>query len=204
MNVSILLSLGLTLCLLTAHVTHEVASEGDSFPPWYFITGGCVFAILAFVDEVRPTRTSYRPVAYALTVAGCSAAAAAFDVLEVFAVAYTLTPLILMWLQLLHARTGDPLVLYDPTTPDFVLTRSLSYALLRSLSQLLVRHVGVPIRLTRLFPFIVASIETAAMATHSTSASYAFTIGSCEFAVYVALKSAVFLGLPLLEDALRA
>ena len=196
-------SLGLTLFFLSAHVSHEIASRSDSFPPWYFVTGTCAFAVLAFVSEVRPPSTSCTPFVYAMALAGCAAWASAVEVLEVFALAYTLTPLVLVWLQVLRLRPGDPLVLYDPTTANFVLTRSLTYALLRSTSQLLVLHTGLTARIARLFPFFAANVETVAMVWYPTSNSYGFSTRSYTFVVYAALKSAVFLGLPLFEDVLR-
>ena len=193
-------SLGVSLFFLAAQVSHQLVA---ALPPWYFVVGGSAFAVVAAAAEVRPTLRSVRsPILHAAALAGSAALARALDVLDVFALAYTATPLILVWIEVLRRQPGPPLVLYDPTGFDFVLTRSLSYALLRSGSQVLVLRAGLPLRVALLVPFAFATTETFFMMVWTFEESYAFASNTRNFAVYATLKSAVFTALPLAEWAL--
>ena len=159
--------------------------------------------MLAAAAEVRPTaRSLRRPILYAAALTASAGLSRALDVLDVFALAYAATPLILVWLEVLWRQPGPPLLLYDPTGSEFVLTRSLCYALLRAGSQVLVLRAGVPVRVALLAPLLAANVETTFMTIWTFEGSYAFAANTRTFAVYATLKSVVFATLPLAEWAL--
>ena len=140
-------------------------------------------------------RPEWRPFARASALLAAVAIAAATGTLRVFCLAYALTPLILVWIEASSRAT------YSIDSNYFVLTRSASYASVRALAQLAADRGAIAPRVARLAPFALASLETLGMRVVGTD-SYTFGVAGREFAVYATIKSAVFLALPELEQAL--
>lgn len=118
-----------------------------------------------------------------------------------YATAFACAPLLLYPLSVAHRRGG--LLRYDPDTASFVLSRASLYAALRAASRLLQDAPPLHLRpsLARLLPLAAATAETGGMLLWSSSSSYTFSSHSLQFAVYATLKSAVFVTLPVLEEA---
>lgn len=68
--------------------------------------------MVAAAAEVRPTARSVgRPMLHAAALVASAGLARVLQVLDVFALAYAVTPLILVWLEVLRRQPGPPLVL---------------------------------------------------------------------------------------------
>lgn len=193
----------ISLFFLAAHVAFECAEVGlgrtTGTPLWWFPVFSIAGALSAFLLVVRHykshltnMKTLFAPIAQIV----CGTAAAAFGVFDAFAVAFTVTPLILVWIYVI-GNMG--LVLYNEKEQHFFLTRSTFYACIRTSVEVVVRNTSFSRRLGRLVPFGFASCETIGMVCSKTK-SYKFDVRSHDFVVYATLKSAVFLCLPLLED----
>jgi hypothetical protein len=83
----------------------------------------------------------------------------------------------------------------------FVRSASTFYACVRSGSAALQRALGSGARFARFAPAALANAETAGMAALD-ARTYAFRRHQVGFFVYATVKSAVFLCLPALEDAI--
>lgn len=194
--------------LLTAHVASELAAPHDVRVrlPYYFLPGGVATAVVAFALFLPPPpgAASLVTLLYGFGIeypVGWGVAAWIAGVFDVFAVAFACAPLLLYPLAV--AKRCD-LVRYDPTTAPFVLSRAACYGGLRAVGVLLVRETSsaIPPAFARLLPLAAASIETLGMSYAGSSGSYTFESSSPMFAMYALLKSAVFVALPVLEDAL--
>ena len=188
--------LALSVVLLSAHVTTVCLGHVRV----YLLVPG-VATSLASLAVALPSGSWTDPfrsgihyhVVYALVAWGVRA-------LDVYCLAYALCALITACVDLAHARG---LVAYDPTTSYFVITRSSLYALLRTLSHVLVREVAVfPIAVEYLVPVGVATLETLGM--YVRTSAYTFSQTSVTFAVYAVVKSGLFLALPVVETYVRS
>lgn len=194
------------LFLLCAHVAYEIA-KGER--AGIFAPAAAAAAAADFVARECAwwTRSSLQAVLMpALVVAIPGAGFAALGVFDVYAAAYATAPLILVWLQVLHAH--ERWILYDPSTVRFVATRSASYAALRALGRVVCEAAAVPRRIERLIPLAAASMETmgmmvalgAAPIAAATGSIIGYTFDGPALLSYATLKSAVFVLLPILED----
>lgn len=192
----------LALSLAFAHIAHELWVP-SCVPSWYFLPLASLVAIVLFALEVW-AGDSWIVVGPSVAVACMALLASVAGVLQEFTLAYTLTPLILAPLELLVAPAW---ILYNPSTSQFVATRSLSYASIRAFGTALFRatlHDSSRVcTLSRLLPFAAATCETTAMLFYRPSDSYTFSIYSYHFALYTTLKTCVFLYVPVLEDLVR-
>lgn len=189
------------LFLVSLYTAHEIVS-GDA--PAYWAIGALALAIAHASQDLIPTETACAavravaaPQVHLLLLAG--ALGAVGGVFLEFAVAYTVTPLLLYWLELAAARN---LLLYDLHAPGFVLTRSTSYASLRAASYWVVQQLGGRRAWVRLTPLVASTVETVGMIFWEDA--YAFSWPSPRFFRYATLKAAAFAALPLLEEALLA
>lgn len=194
-----------SLFFVAAHVAFECTkvAEGTEVgtPPWWIPVFASTFAVLAFCRVVFQYRNDFKLEKYNSVLAPilqivCGIIAESFGVFDVFAVAFTATTLILIWIYVIGTLG---LVEYDEREQHFLLNRSTSYAFLRATTEILVVRASLPRRLGRLFPFAAATLETGGM-IYNKSTSYKFPVFSSDFGVYAALKSAIFLSLPLLEE----
>lgn len=195
-----------SLFFVGAHVAFEcteVAKKTEvGTPPWWIPVSANAFAVLAFGQVVFRYRNSftvekmYHSLFSPILQIVCGIIAESFGVFDVFAVAFTATTLILIWVYVIGILG---LVEYNEREEHFFLSRSTSYAFLRTITEILVVRASLPRRLGRLFPFAAATLETGAM-IYTNSTAYKFVVFSSEFGVYATLKSVVFLSLPLVEE----
>ena len=184
-----------TVVLVSAHVTTTVLGD----PRAYFLAAALATATVATVAALPPGRwTDYARAGFAYHAA-YAAAAWFLDAFVVYCVAYASSRLILVWIDLAHARG---VVTYDPATSHFAVTRGALYALVRAVTHALTRW-GAPPPLELLTPAAIAATETGIMATHG-SAAYTFGVASHAFAVYALLKTVVLLAVPRFETWLLA
>lgn len=187
-----------SVLLTSAYVTTVVVDD----PRLWLAGGAALLACAAFLGMLPsgPWRDVLRS---GVHYQACFVALAwALDAVRVYCVAYAAAILLLAWIDLAHARG---LVGYDPTTARFVVTRSCTYALLRTLSHVAAREWdAVPSAVERLTPFVLSGAETAGMYVLGPGDAYTFGSHTPEFWVYSALKAAVFLLLPELEGRLVA
>lgn len=193
---------GAGAALLAAHVGGELADValGTALgaPRAYFVSPAAACAVAAYAlalprgpwSDLLAQRTHYL-IAFAALAWWAS-------VLPTFALAFAATPLIGWWVFLADARG---LVRYEVHDASFYVTRGTGYALMRAAPQAAVVHLGLDPRLARLAPLGVATLETLGMIALDLR-SYAFGARSARFVTYALLKSAVFVCVPLLEEAL--
>lgn len=189
------------LFFVSLYTTHELVS-GDA--PAYWAVCALAFAVAHTSRDLLPeesvhaaARAAAAPQVHLLVLSG--ALGAVGGVFVQFAIAYTVTPLLLYWLELAAARN---LLLYDLHVPGFVLTRSTTYASLRAASYWVVEQLGARRSWIRLTPLVVSTAETVGMVFFEDA--YAFAWPSPRFFRYATLKAAAFAALPLLEEALLA
>ena len=120
------------------------------------------------------------------------------ECVDVYAVAVCAGFVLVYALDVCHARG---LLRYDPTTASFVVSRAAAYGLVRVVSYVTARETGV-LAVELLTPVALGLLETGGMAARGNEAFYPFAFGSRRFAVYAVAKSALLLGLPVLERAL--
>lgn len=115
------------------------------------------------------------------------------NVFSEYCIAFVSTPLILIWIQIIDA---EGLVKYPISGASFLLTRCVMWASLVAMSVALGSTFENPV-LTVTLPFFIACIETLGMLfTSSMVKSYDFSPDSIY--LYVALKSSIFLVVPVL------
>lgn len=95
------------------------------------------------------------------------------------------------------------LINYDIQNMTFVYSRSATYAILRSVTTILVDHDLMSEALSKAIPLIVSSTETLFMFLLKTTA-YRFSTKSLTFASYAIIKATIFTVLPLIEGDLIA
>lgn len=132
----------------------------------------------------------------------CAALAWVGGVFDAYAAAFVCAPLFVYVLVVGHRRG---LVCYDPTTVQFVLTRSCMYASLRAVGEFSVRRFGASRAVDRLLPLAVATAETAGMYAFGYRTTHVYTFGAHTpaFAAYTATKWMIMALVPLLDEALR-
>jgi hypothetical protein len=193
-----------SLFFVAAHIAFEctkVAQGRIGTPPWWIPVFAITFAVSAFCRVVFRYRNDFQLEKYNSVLAPIvqivsGITAQSFGVFDVFAVAFTATTLILIWIYVIGTLG---LVEYDEREQHFLLNRSTFYAFLRTTTEILVVRASLPRRLGRLFPFAAATLETGGM-IYNKATSYKFPVFSSDFGVYAAMKSAIFLSLPLLEE----
>lgn len=84
---------------------------------------------------------------------------------------------------------------------QFAASRATLYATMRAASEATVVHLKVPWRMGLLFVFWIATAESVIMFL-TKNQSYTFSARSVTFASYALFKSAIFIALPLAEQAL--
>lgn len=192
------ISVALGSTLVAFHVGREVGGYDAPREVPYALYAALVVGVLSYARSLPrgdPRDWTSNGVQWTVLVGGT---AAALDVFETFAIAVTVLPLLLLFIHTARARG---VVKYDSETPRFVVSRSAAYGLVRCTGALLVRHTALPAKVALLLPLAVSLAETGAMVV-CRSRAYAFAVDSVDFAVYAVLKSALFLALPLLEEAL--
>ncbi len=196
---SILTSVWLMFVLSVA-IGYDLASEGRS--SWILYSSLGVSTVVALVGgsssrEWRMWWEAWRPFIYLVS---WGSASVALRVFQEFAIAFTLTPFILVWLHVHRDKLK-----YESTTPDFIWSRSSLYAGIRAVSAWTVREQHIPYQwFPRLLPLALATLESVGMYVLDTKTSYTFAMHSSDFLTYVTLKSVVFAAVPWLEDALMA
>lgn len=194
---------GVGVVLVSAHVASELAlvsEDGPALP--YFWPAALACGVVAFALHIPPSKT--RPWWRDYATTGIEMLAVLIplawwgNVFVPFATAYLTVASLLCLLQFADMRG---MVRYDTNAHGFIVTRSASYAAMRALTTFVVRQGWIPVRVGRLVAFLVASAETVAMLVLN-SKSYSFTTRSWDIVPYALFKSAVFLALPLLEEAL--
>lgn len=188
------------------HLSYEgtklVQGVESKAPAWYLIASLGAFAFLGFVSQLYrhirrvDQRRLLTTVGFPLVQIVCVTLSVVSGVFFTFATAYAATLMILIWIYV-AAEFG--LVNYDVSNRYFVLNRSTLYASVRAVTQFLVLRAGVPVRVGRLVPFMVASFETCGMFNQESKA-YDFSVTSPQFATYMTMKSVIFILLPLLEE----
>ena len=203
MKVLLWLATGVAAALLLAHVSAELTSVALGYMEgvtWYFwpvaLASGFIAYLLllprggwVFLGSGVEWWVLLLPLAWWARV------------LLSFAVAYLCVGIPLFFIDVAHARG---LVRYDPHVRGFVVSRSTFYATVRALTAACVRHWGLPLRLGRLVPLVVANGETLLMLFYGTEHSYTFAPYTLAFAAYAVFKSTLFVALPSLEEALLA
>lgn len=186
--------------LVAFHVGREVGAYDAPREVPYALFAALVVGVLTYARSLP--RGEWRDwtsngVQWTVLVGGV---AVAVDVFETFAIAVTVLPLLLLFI---HTAKARGVVTYDSETPRFVVSRSAAYGLVRCTGTLLVRYTAMPEKIALLLPLAVSLVETGAMIA-TRSRAYVFAVDSVEFVVYAVLKSALFVALPLLEEALRS
>ena len=198
-----------SLLLLTVYVGCEVtlavrASEAAPHVLWPLLLASAGLTITAFVLWM-PRRSSLAADAHRSGVAYLVLPVLTLGILDksafvVFCTAYVVSPILLLWIQV--AFEQGIVTAYNPLTSRFALTRGSAYASTRTLAHLATRHLGLPVRISQLIPLLLSGVETAAMVVLKYD-GYAFSWSSTGMPVYIALKSTLFVCLPILEDAFR-
>ena len=189
-------SLWATLAHVSMEVTRLVRGD-DSLPGFSWMTGIALGAgALAFIGCVEPAV----PWAHVLLTAAAVAAFAAGQ-LSTFTLSFVAAQYILVWIQIAH-RSGR-FVLYDARTSEFTLTRSTLYASIRAATAFAGARSPIifPIHARLLVPFALAAAESVGMLFFGWSGSYEMSYR--HFVIYNGIKLAVFLVLPLLEEAVN-
>ena len=124
--------------------------------------------------------------------------AVVLDCVDVYALAVSSAFVIVYALDVCHARG---LLRYDPTSASFVVSRAAAYGLVRVLSYVTTRETNAS-AVELLTPAALGLLETLGMILRGNASSYPFAYGSRRFAVYAVAKTAILLGLPVLERAL--
>ena len=194
---------GLGAFFVAAHVGSEAWRYDTAGPPVpYFWPALAACSVVAFVLAVP--LTAWYPRAYLSTGAEAVAVALpvawALKVLPEFTLAYVTACFLHYWIQVADAAG---LVRYDANRRGYIVTRSTLYGTMRATTAYLVREAGLPLRVARLVPFAVSTVSTVGMALvggRSGGESYAFSPDL--FAAYALVKAAVFVALPLLEEAI--
>ena len=178
--------------LVSAHVTTALLYD----PRTYFLVAAVATASVNLLITLPTGRWSdYVRSGIAYHIA-CAIVAWVIDAFVVYCVAYVSSLLILVWIDLSHARG---VVTYDPTTNHFFVTRSSLYAIVRAVTHTLVREFDhIPIQVELFAPVTLATIETVAMFAYKSTA-YTFAVTSYAFVVYALFKTTIFLAVPRLE-----
>jgi len=189
------------LCVHLGAEARAMAPDGRALPASWALLPAVGASLLAFAVLSFPPWRATDLLGFGVHYVLLGGAVAwAVEVFEVYAVAFAVAPLVLYPLYLSHQRG---LLRYRPDTAHFVLSRGALYATLRSFGAVLVARTSAPAAAARLLPVTLATLETMAMAWWPTSSSsYEFVPRSVPFVVYSVLKTAAFLALPVLEEAL--
>lgn len=191
-----------SLLLLSAHLGSEAARPEQERPvAWYFLPGAALFGAGAYLLSFpgKDERREEFGIGY---VVGWGVASWLGGEWTAFATGFAFAPCVLFPIQVARGRG---VVLYDPTTPSFVLSRSSLYAALRAVGSLLARRIpSFPAAGGRLLPALAGGVETGAMFAWGWSGSYDFSrIRGGEwtgFLIYALVKTVVLVGVPVLEE----
>lgn len=184
---------GVVVVLLSAHMSATILGETR------LILVAAPVAIVAFAYELPSGAPSdWHRVTVVLHVLA-AAFAWMVESLSVYLAAFAVTPLITVWIDIARARG---LVCYDSTTSYFLLSRSVAYAVTRTLLHVVVRTAALPESVDYLAIATLSLVESGLMFAYRSTA-YSFDYWSSQFATYVCLKTTVFLSLPLLEQFVR-
>lgn len=203
-NMFRLVALGLVAFYVAFEVTLAATGRDDDVPALAPATAAGAVALASLAAGANLLRSSswrtWTAPQTHLLVSG-AALAWALDALDTFSVAYVATSLYLYPIRVAHSCG---LVGYDPTTVHFVRIRSSLYATVRALTAVVVERAGVPRTVGRLVPFALAGFETVVMWVRGHGGAYTFAPGSRDFTTYTALKLALFVAVPRLEEAALA
>ena len=178
--------------LVSAHVTTTLLGD----PRTYFLLAALATTSVNLLVTLPTGRWSdyvRSGIAYHIVYA---IVAWVIDAFVVYCIAYASSLLILVWIDLSHARG---VVTYDPTTSYFIVTRGSLYAIIRAVTHTLVREFDhIPMQVELFAPVTLATIETVGMFVYRSTA-YTFAVTSYAFVVYALFKTIIFLAVPRLE-----
>jgi hypothetical protein len=121
------------------------------------------------------------------------------DVLPEFCISYATSSLILLWILVAHR---EQLVLYQPDRAVFVFTRGALYAVLRAALVFARRRwVWLTVARSHIALLLIPTVETCFMWTCK-DASYKYDHSNTFAWSYALLKTALFLVVPALDEAL--
>lgn len=185
------------LAVSFAHIAYEctlAVTVGDTWrAPWFLIGTSLAPVVLAL--EVPLGRTWIDRHVVLLSIAG--GIARLCHVLDVFIVAFTVTPFLFYTVRVTR-RAG--LVLYECNTLSFAISRMTYYAIIRASAVAFV-PLGLPRRIARLAIAFIGLVETLFMSRHASWRKW-YKLSQRGFLRYSAVKMAVLLTLPWLEDVI--
>lgn len=184
----------LSLFCLLAHILYASITD-DAL--WPVAASAVVLGVAAqvartgtkyFVYVIRSIWLAFPPCGFFLARIG--------QVDDTYLIAYAFSSFILFFLHVAHE--GE-FVKYDVTTARFFVTRCTTYAVLRAVAMLFVKHLDAPLCVALLTPLATAVLETVGMVYYGFENTYTFDAYSEDFLIYLSLKHAVFGVLPFLE-----
>lgn len=192
---------------LTRLAVSNASDASDASPPsarW--VTPAVAIAAVGFVLVVpRGALRDWRRFGLEYVIAW-TVVAYLVDALATFCVAFVVAPVLVYPLAVAHARG---VLHYDPTVPGYVLPRGALYAGVRSLGAAAVAAGWLAPRVALLMPVAITSVDTVGMVVYTFVAprtglanAYTFGVATPTFAVYAALKTSLFVALPVVEEAL--
>lgn len=202
-----------SVCLLCLHLGSGWDREIQSVPwaSWTAFGAGLACGAVAYGWELSSSASSaslpHIP-DYGLRSEGVLMVALVFllllssagGVLEEFALAITCTPLVILWLHV-----AGPLVLYECRSYHFLLTRGLTYGIVRATVAWIFSQQEESrtfLAWPRYTVLAVGTAESLGMYLGNLPPSYGFPTRSRTFLAYAAWKSCVLLAVPTLEEAL--
>ena len=200
----------LALFFVCAHLGYELATvaEGETYgesspyfviPAVFFSVTSTLVSTRTFANRVLQDETASWTLLVSALPLVLTLLAWGADVLSVFLLAFTLASVILVPLYMI-GHMGLARYEHKLFTMTFYVSRCSLYAVIRSVFEFVVQRTDLPCRVARLFPFCISLLESIGMFLYRGEGTYTFSNRSSLFGVYVTLKSAIFLALPLLEE----